>query len=93
MRVEVLMAWPGRHESRWADVEEGARVADALACVGWLEAPDVVGLALHGRRVESDALLSEGDRIELLRPLEIDPKEARRRRAAERDPKAARGRG
>jgi putative ubiquitin-RnfH superfamily antitoxin RatB of RatAB toxin-antitoxin module len=28
-----------------------------------------------------DDVLREGDRVELLRPLQVDPKEARRRRA------------
>jgi len=40
-----------------------------------------IGFAMFGRRVEPAAAVSEGDRIEVLRRLEIDPKEARRRRA------------
>ena len=41
-----------------------------------------VGFAVFGRRVEPAAPVSTGDRIEVLRPLEIDPKEARRLRAS-----------
>jgi hypothetical protein len=39
-------------------------------------------LGIRGKRVEHTHLLEEGDRLEILRPLIIDPKEARRRRAA-----------
>jgi putative ubiquitin-RnfH superfamily antitoxin RatB of RatAB toxin-antitoxin module len=34
--------------------------------------------------VATDAVLRDGDRLELLRPLQADPKDARRRRAAVR---------
>ena len=38
-------------------------------------------MAVFGVRAESDAVLRDGDRVELLRPLQADPKDARRRRA------------
>ena len=38
-------------------------------------------LGIRGKRVESGRVLEEGDRVEILRPLTADPKEARRRRA------------
>ena len=41
----------------------------------------VAGMAVFGRRVTEAAVLQDGDRLELLRVLAIDPKEARRRRA------------
>lgn len=59
---------------------EGATVEDALKASGWL-LEDVAGVAIFGERVERDARLHDGDRVELLRPLLIDPKDARRRRA------------
>jgi putative ubiquitin-RnfH superfamily antitoxin RatB of RatAB toxin-antitoxin module len=37
---------------------------------------------IHGKRASLDQPLAEGDRVEIYRPLAIDPKEARRRRAA-----------
>lgn len=40
-------------------------------------------LGIWGRLVDSDQLLEEGDRVEIYRPLSIDPREARRRLAAE----------
>ena len=39
-------------------------------------------LGVYGKRVASDYLLQEGDRVEILRPLVADPKDARRKRAA-----------
>lgn len=59
---------------------EGATVNDALSASGW-SLEDVAGVAIFGERVERDARLHDGDRVELLRPLLIDPKDARRRRA------------
>lgn len=38
---------------------------------------------IWGRLAASDQLLQDGDRIELYRPLDIDPREARRQLAAE----------
>lgn len=42
--------------------------------------PDV-NVGIYGRLIKLDALLQDGDRIEIYRPLMMDPKEARRRRA------------
>ena len=84
MRVELLRAWPRRFERVEVELPEGSRVADALSACGWADDPEAVAHAVFGVRVERDAVLREGDRIELLRPLEADPKEARRRRAADR---------
>lgn len=40
--------------------------------------------AVYGKRVEDlSRLLAEGDRIEILRPLSMQPSEARRRRCAQ----------
>lgn len=37
-------------------------------------------LGIFGKRVKDDTVLRQGDRIEIYRPLLIDPKEARRKR-------------
>lgn len=39
-----------------------------------------MGMSIWGRRVTQDELLSDGDRLEITRPLQVDPKEARRKR-------------
>ena len=86
MRIEIVLAWPRRCEAWTVDVPAGATLGDALAQAGLdvdaLQARGIDGFALHGVRAETDAALHEGDRIELLRPLVVDPKQARRNRAA-----------
>lgn len=79
-RVEVLLAWPRRHRSVLLALAEGATVGEAVAASG-LPLAGVDGQAVHGERVAADRVLREGDRVELLRPLQADPKDARRRRA------------
>lgn len=81
MKVEVVLAWPRRAESVTVDLAPGARVADAVAAAGWNEVAAATGYAIFGQRAGADTVLGEGDRVELLRPLQADPKEARRKRA------------
>lgn len=81
MKVQVVRAWPGRHEAEELELPEGATVDDALAVTG-LPREGVAGVAIHGVRVRGDAPLAHGDRVELLGPLLADPKDSRRRRAA-----------
>ncbi|MDN5865615.1 MAG: RnfH family protein [Gammaproteobacteria bacterium] len=59
---------------------EGATLADALAALG-LDTDAAAGFGIRGRRALPNTLLREGDRIELYRTLEVDPKAARRARA------------
>jgi putative ubiquitin-RnfH superfamily antitoxin RatB of RatAB toxin-antitoxin module len=40
-------------------------------------------IGIFGKAAKLDALLTEGDRVEIYRPLIADPKEARKKRAAE----------
>ncbi|KRA20847.1 RnfH family protein [Lysobacter sp. Root604] len=86
MKIELVRAWPRRFETCALDLPEGARVRDALAAAGWARDEEAVAYAVYGVRVEHDAVLHEGDRVELLRPLLADPKDARRRRAQARGP-------
>jgi uncharacterized protein len=69
------------------DLPPGATVADAVARSGLLqEFPEIaarpVACAIYGRIVEHSQLLQANDRVEILRPLQIDPKESRRQAAA-----------
>ena len=52
-------------------------VRDALRAAGF----QASAVGIFGKRVGLDHALVEGDRVEIYRPLAIDPKEARRRRA------------
>ena len=81
MRVELLRAWPRRFECRQLELPAGSRVGDALSAAGVTDDPETVAYAVYGVRVDRQTVLHEGDRIELLRPLQTDPRDARRRRA------------
>ena len=80
IRIEVVLAWPRRFLAVPLELPDGATVGDAVAASG-LPLGEVAGYALHGERATPETRLRDGDRVELLRPLAIDPKEARRRRA------------
>lgn len=57
----------------------GATVADAIARSGW-DVPAEAKLGVWGRACLPTDLLRDRDRVELYRPLTVDPKEARRQR-------------
>lgn len=80
IRVEVIRAWPRRYETITLTLPDAATVADALAA-GRFSLEGIAGYAVFGERVGGGDGLRDGDRLELLRPLQIDPKDARRRRA------------
>lgn len=84
MRVPVAVAPGTTVAGALASARIAERIAahpDAPAGAGPLD--DLV-VALHGRRVGPDEPLHDGDRIELLPPLTVDPKLARQRRAEHR---------
>lgn len=77
LRVEIVHARPDGAEVIEIRLPDGATVRDALAASGMKG--NQVGI--FGKRVTMDTRLAEGDRVEIYRPLKLDPKEARRRRA------------
>ncbi|GAB2654476.1 RnfH family protein [Arenimonas aestuarii] len=86
LRIEVVCAHPGRAWQLQVQLPPGATVADALAAAdlpakvpGLVVDPEC--LAIFGRAVTPGEALRDGDRVEVLRPLLIDPMQARRRRA------------
>ena len=78
LKVEVVYALPSREKIVSLALPEGATVLDALLKAG-LGKENSVGI--FGEPATLDTRLRDGDRVELYRPLKIDPKEARRRRA------------
>lgn len=85
--VEVVFALPERQALIEVPVPAGATVADAIVASGIRTrfpgvALDELDVGIWGRVVDRDKILEAGDRIELYRALEIDPKEARRQLAA-----------
>ncbi|WP_372177046.1 RnfH family protein [Xanthomonas axonopodis pv. phyllanthi] len=81
MRIEVVLAWPDRYSSAHLELPEGATVAEAVAMSGLAVERAPAAYAVHGLIARPEQGLRDGDRVELLRPLLLDPKEARRRRA------------
>ncbi len=81
IRVEVVAAWPHRCERVAVELPVGVHAEDAIVAVGFASLADVAGIAVFGQRVTSRHLLVDGDRVELLRGLKVDPKAARRARA------------
>jgi putative ubiquitin-RnfH superfamily antitoxin RatB of RatAB toxin-antitoxin module len=82
--VEVVYAEAQRQVLRKVEIAENSTVAEAIAASGILD--DLPGftaaaIGIFGKIVTPATRLRAGDRIELYRPLQADPKDARRRRA------------
>jgi len=64
----------------------GSTVGDALGAAGLLGTfqidcgGDAASVGIWGRKAGLDGVLRDGDRVELWRPLRVDPKRARRER-------------
>ena len=86
MRVEVVFALPERQVLLASDAPEGATVADVISLSGIARRfpecdLDALQAGIWGRPVNRDRVVREGDRVELFRALEMDPREARRLKA------------
>lgn len=80
MRVEVLFVSECGVAAKSVEAPDGASAQSVLAIAGE-PLPAGAGLAVFGRRIEPDARLCEGDRLEVAGALVCDPKKARRARA------------
>lgn len=87
MAIDIFVAYatPKRQVEIPLTVEESCTVAMAIRRSGILEQFPEIDLAravvgIYSKKTALDALLNAGDRIEIYRPLQIDPKEARRLR-------------
>ena len=83
MRVEVVFALPDRQELLVVDLPDGSTVAAAIQMSRLArQFPDVDFDALQagvwGKPTTRSHVVKEGDRVELYRPLAMDPREARR---------------
>jgi hypothetical protein len=85
LRIRVAVALPGRQEVIDVELAEGATAADALHAA---KAAEFFGIAaaqlrpgIWGKACAMDAALRDGDRVEVYRPLQADPKAMRRARA------------
>lgn len=85
--IELVCLWPGHSWRRTLELPAGSTVAAALAASGWEQVPgrpQVAALGIHGQVVGDDRVLRTGDRVELYRALQADPKDVRRARASAR---------
>lgn len=85
----VYCAAPGEVDEVALRLAPGATLFDALRSSGLLVRHpsidlDVQRVGIWGRSKPLDARLRDRDRVEIYRPLRVDPKQARRERAAGR---------
>ena len=83
--VSVVCDGPERVFDAGLVLPSGSTVADAIERSGIRDArPDVEiradRIGIFARKVSPDTVLRDGDRVEIYRPLAVDPKEARRKR-------------
>jgi putative ubiquitin-RnfH superfamily antitoxin RatB of RatAB toxin-antitoxin module len=86
LEAEVVYALPGEEDAVAVRLPPGATLLDAVQASGMLtrhaelqEKP--LKLGVYGTLKPVESPVKTGDRIEIYRPLTLDPKEARRRRA------------
>lgn len=88
LRVEVVFSAAAGQVQEWSlCLPTGACLLDALRAVQLEDSSCTAGI--WGRRAERDQLLQDGDRVELYRPLLVDPKVARRERFARQGARGA----
>ena len=85
--VEVVFGIPEQQRLVSLRLKSGATVADAIEQSGFARKfvdHDLSSLSVGvwGHLAARDGVLSAGDRVEIYRPLQMDPREARRRLAA-----------
>ena len=85
LRIEVVYAVVDVQDLVSLDLAEGAVARDAVEASGMIGrhglAAANLALGVSGRLVAPERRLRDGDRVEILRKLATDPKEARRLRA------------
>lgn len=92
----VYSAGPRSVVEKVVQMEEGSTVAQALNCSGLTaQFPEAavlaIGVGIWGKKAALDHVLRDKDRVEVYRPLTVDPKAARRERFAGQGAKKAAG--
>ncbi len=89
IKIEISYALPQEQEIVAINAEPGITAMQAIELSGLLEKfPDIElikknKMGIFGKLTKPTQVLREGDRVEIYRPLIADPKEVRRRRAAQ----------
>jgi putative ubiquitin-RnfH superfamily antitoxin RatB of RatAB toxin-antitoxin module len=86
IRIEAVYALPEYQYEVTLELEQRARVADALQVLAGHEGfadldLETMPVGIYGETVSRTRLLEDGDRLELYRSLQVDPMTARRQRA------------
>lgn len=88
INVEVAYAMAQKQVVRKVNVDAGTTLGAAIVQSGiMMDFPDLelenAKVGIYGKAASMVTVIKEGDRIEVYRPLIADPKEVRRKRAAE----------
>lgn len=95
VRVTVTFSPRAREVREWQlELPAGSAVIDAIEASGLragFPALDIgaLGVAVWGRKAGPKQILRDRDRVEIVRPLKVDPKVARRERFREQGARAA----
>lgn len=90
LRVTVAVCTaPGVVQEWCGEVPVGASVAEALRLTAGCDADGATDVGIWGKKVALTRVLCEGDRVEVYRPLRVDPKVARRERFARQGSRSA----
>jgi putative ubiquitin-RnfH superfamily antitoxin RatB of RatAB toxin-antitoxin module len=89
INVEVAYASPTTQKILSVEVEEGSTIETAIDRSGILELFPEIDLGkqkvgIFSKLKSLDEKVKAGDRIEIYRPLTLDPKDARRKRAKQK---------
>ncbi|HKX53210.1 MAG TPA: RnfH family protein [Nitrosospira sp.] len=84
--IEVVYALPEKQVVQRINLPEGTTAEQAVKMSGILrQFPEIDllqnKLGIYGKLIKPATILRDRDRIEIYRPLRVDPKESRRRRA------------
>ncbi len=88
IQVEVAYARPDEQVILTVQAVQGITLAEAVEKSGILQLFPEIDIetnkfGVFGKMTKTDTQLREGDRVEIYRPLIADPKEQRKKRAAE----------
>ena len=83
LHIEVVFATPAKQTIVELNVPAGTTIVDAISQSGLRDKfgediPEDSPFGIWGSVVEPGRLLEDGDRVEIYRDLELDPREARR---------------
>jgi putative ubiquitin-RnfH superfamily antitoxin RatB of RatAB toxin-antitoxin module len=85
--VEIVYALSDRQVLRRILLPDGSTVEDAIRVSGLravFPEMDTTRVGIHGEPVPVNTILRDRDRVEIYRPLQVDPKDVRRVRAGKK---------